>query len=104
MACDQEHREVSHMSQSTETKREFDHPTGSSKWQGVLSNDSLLIVNRMVTKMSPLNRYFPLVGLETRLSKARPYCYVLLLVVFVLVYAHMNFCDLRFLNQKKYEI
>ena len=55
-----------------------------------LSDDSLLIVNRMVTKMSPLNRYFPLVGLETRLSKARPYCYVLLLVVFVLVYAHMK--------------
>ena len=49
----------------------------------LLSDDSLLIVNRMVTKMSPLNRYFPLVGLETRLSKARPYCYVLLLVVFV---------------------
>ena len=55
-----------------------------------LSDDSLLIVNRMVTKMSPLNRYFPLVGLETRLSKARPYCYILLLVVFVLVYAHMK--------------
>ena len=57
---------------------------------GFLSDDSLLIVNRVVTKMSPLNRYFPLVGLETRLSKARPYCYVLLLVVFVLVYAHMK--------------
>ena len=37
----------------------------------------------MVTKMSPLNRYFPLVGLETRLSSVfRPYCYVVLLFVF----------------------
>ena len=42
-----------------------------SKVRDFLSDDSLLIVNRMVTKMSPLNRYFPLVGLETRLSKAR---------------------------------
>ena len=40
------------------------------------SDDSLLIVNRMVTKMSPLNRYFPLVGLETRLSWVRPSCYL----------------------------
>ena len=41
----------------------------------------------MVTKMSPLNRYFPLVGLETRLSSVfRPYCYVVLLLFsFVLV-------------------
>ena len=31
MACDQMHREISHMSQSTELKREFDQPTKSTK-------------------------------------------------------------------------
>ena len=31
MACDQIHREISHMSQSTELKREFDQPTKSTK-------------------------------------------------------------------------
>jgi len=31
MACDQEHREISHMSQSTELKREFDQPTKPTK-------------------------------------------------------------------------
>ena len=30
----------------------------------------------MVTKMPPLNRYFPLVGLETRLSWVGPSCYL----------------------------
>ena len=39
-ACDQEHREISHMSQSTETKREFDHPTRSSKRQSNSDNST----------------------------------------------------------------
>jgi len=86
---DRQHRVRGHPDPVPECDSWSDYD-GWSHYNDFLSDDSLLIVNRMVTKMSPLNRYFPLVGLETRLSKARPYCYVLLLVVFVLVYAHMK--------------